>query len=150
MQITNICLKFHQLKVLVTVHGILQARILEWVAIPFSRRSSQPRDQTWVSCTAGGFFTDWATLSQSLMIDYVFNNSFVLDQRLPHYFSLIPIAIKLQKAEILLHFTFYKTVLLFSNLYPIQIFPFYLNCKDYITLKYKKCNVLLFPKWSFI
>ena len=36
-------------------------RILEWVAIPFSRESSQPRDQTLVSCTAGGFFTNWAT-----------------------------------------------------------------------------------------
>ena len=36
-----------------SVHGILQARILEWVAIPFSSRSSWPRDQTWVSCTAG-------------------------------------------------------------------------------------------------
>ena len=33
-----------------SVHGILQARILEWVAIPFSRGCSQPRDQTWVSC----------------------------------------------------------------------------------------------------
>ena len=33
-----------------SVHGILQARILEWVAIPFSRGSSQPRDRTWVSC----------------------------------------------------------------------------------------------------
>ena len=40
-----------------TVHGILQARILEWVAIPFSRGSSQPRDQTQVSHIAGGFFT---------------------------------------------------------------------------------------------
>ena len=40
-----------------TVCGILQARILEWVAIPFSRGSSQPRDQTWSSCIAGGFFT---------------------------------------------------------------------------------------------
>ena len=40
-----------------TVHEILQARILEWVAIPFSRGSSQPRDQTQVSCIAGGFFT---------------------------------------------------------------------------------------------
>ena len=39
------------------VHGILQARILEWVAFPFSRRSSQPRDQTQVSHIAGGFFT---------------------------------------------------------------------------------------------
>ena len=44
-----------------TVHGILQARILEWVAFPFSRRSSQPRDQTQVSHTAGRFFTSWTT-----------------------------------------------------------------------------------------
>ena len=40
-----------------SVHGILQAEILDWVAIPFSRRSSQPRDQTRVSGIAGGFFT---------------------------------------------------------------------------------------------
>ena len=43
------------------VPGILQARILEWVAFPFSRGSSQPRDQTQVSHIAGGFFTSWAT-----------------------------------------------------------------------------------------
>ena len=42
------------------VHGILQARILEWVAIPFSRGSHQPRNRTRVSCIAGGFFTNWA------------------------------------------------------------------------------------------
>ena len=42
-------------------HGILQARILEWVAVPFSSRSSQPRDWTQVSCIAGRFFTSWAT-----------------------------------------------------------------------------------------
>ena len=40
-----------------SVHGIFQARILEWVAIPFSRESSQPRDQTLVSCITGRFFT---------------------------------------------------------------------------------------------
>ena len=44
-----------------TVHGILQARILEWVAFPFSRGSSQPRDRTQVSRIAGRFFTVWAT-----------------------------------------------------------------------------------------
>ena len=44
-----------------TVHGILQARILEWGAFPFSGGSSQPRDRTQVSRTAGGFFTSWAT-----------------------------------------------------------------------------------------
>ena len=40
-----------------SVHGILQARTLEWVTIPFSRISSRSRDQTRVSCIAGGFFT---------------------------------------------------------------------------------------------
>ena len=43
------------------VRGIFQARILEWVAFPCSRRSSQPRDRTQVSRIAGGFFTSWAT-----------------------------------------------------------------------------------------
>ena len=44
-----------------TVHGILQARILEWVAFPFSRGSSQSRDQTQVSRIAGRFYISWAT-----------------------------------------------------------------------------------------
>ena len=44
-----------------TVHGILQARILKWVAFPFSRGSSQTRDRTQVSHIAGRFFTSWAT-----------------------------------------------------------------------------------------
>ena len=42
-----------------SVHGVLQARIMEWVAIPFSRGSSQPRDRTWVSCIAGRCFIIW-------------------------------------------------------------------------------------------
>ena len=44
-----------------TIHRILHARILEWVAFPFSRGSSQPRDQTQVSHIAGGFFSSCAT-----------------------------------------------------------------------------------------
>ena len=40
-----------------SVHGILQARRLQWVAIPFSKESSQPRGQTQASYIAGGFFT---------------------------------------------------------------------------------------------
>ena len=43
-----------------SVHGILQARILEWVAVSFSRGSSQPRDRTQVSCIAGRRFNLWA------------------------------------------------------------------------------------------
>ena len=42
-----------------TVHGVFQARILEWVSFPFARGSSQPRDWTLVSYMAGGFFTNW-------------------------------------------------------------------------------------------
>ena len=48
------------------VHGILQARILEWIAIPFSRGSPWPRDWTLVSCIAGSFFTTWA-IGKSLL-----------------------------------------------------------------------------------
>ena len=51
-----------------TVHEILQTRILEWVAFPFSRESSQPRDRTQVSCIECGFFTSWATRESLIMI----------------------------------------------------------------------------------
>ena len=44
------------------LHAILQARILEWVAFPFSKGSSQPRDWTRVSLIADGFLTSWATM----------------------------------------------------------------------------------------
>ena len=46
---------------LFAVHGMLQAKILEWVAFPFYRGSSQSRDPTQVSHIAGRFFTSWAT-----------------------------------------------------------------------------------------
>ena len=40
-----------------SVRGVYQVRVLEWVAMPFCRGSSQPRDGSWISCTAGGVFT---------------------------------------------------------------------------------------------
>ena len=43
-----------------SVYGFLQTRILEWVSFPFSNGCSWPRDQSWVSCVAGRFFTIWA------------------------------------------------------------------------------------------
>ena len=49
-----------------SLHGILQARVLEWVAISFSRGSSRPRDQTWVSCILGRRFNLWATTGKPL------------------------------------------------------------------------------------
>ena len=50
-----------------SIHGIFQARVLESVAISFSRGSSQPRDQTGVSCIVGRCFTVWATREQMLL-----------------------------------------------------------------------------------
>ena len=61
-----------------TVHGILQGRTLGWVAYPFSSRSSWPRNQTGVSCIAGGFFTNWAISSVQ------FSGSVMSDSLWPH------------------------------------------------------------------
>ena len=53
-----------------TIHGILQARILEWVAISFSRGSSRPRDWTWVSRIGGRCFNLWATRVSLVLVKY--------------------------------------------------------------------------------
>ena len=54
-----------------SVHGILQTRILEWVAISSSRRSSRPRHLTQVSCIAGRFFIIWATREDRRILEWV-------------------------------------------------------------------------------
>ena len=64
-----------------SVHGIFQARILEWFAIPFSRGSSQPRDRTQISCTAGRFFTTRATREEVYLV--------ITEQRIIPYISVI-------------------------------------------------------------
>ena len=63
-----------------SVHGILQARILEWVVVPISRGSSLPRDQNGVSCIAGGFFTSWAAREAAPHLTHIYlsKNSFPL------------------------------------------------------------------------
>ena len=57
-----------------SVHRILQARTLEWVAIPFSKGSSRPRNQTQVSRIAGGFFAVWA--SREITLYYIYSVQF--------------------------------------------------------------------------
>ena len=57
-----------------TVHSILQARILKWVAFPFSSRSSQPRYWTRVSCIAGGSFTNWAIREAQWILEWILTN----------------------------------------------------------------------------
>ena len=61
------CLRSHDY----TVPGILQARILEWVAFPFSRGSSQPRDRTQVSHIAGGFFTQLSHKGSPRILEWI-------------------------------------------------------------------------------
>ena len=51
-----------------SVHVILQARILEWVAVPFSKASSHTGDRTQVSCIAGRFFTNWVIREATLLL----------------------------------------------------------------------------------
>ena len=61
--------------------GILQARILEWVAMPSSRGSSQLRDQTQISCIVGRFFTNWATGEDLLIKERHQYNSWELKKK---------------------------------------------------------------------
>ena len=61
-----------------SVPRILQARILEWVAIPFSRGSSWSRDWTWLSCIAGRFFTIWAAREAQVLDRYTYFHVYAL------------------------------------------------------------------------
>ena len=74
-----------------TVHGILQARILEWVAYPFSKGSSWPRNWTGVSCIADGFFANWAIRETPSLVNQLLQKAsweaysvFVVVQSLSH------------------------------------------------------------------
>ena len=75
---------------LYTVHGILQARILEWVAFPFSRWSFQLRDWTQVSHIAGGFFTSFINIFFLHLRSWrkLFNN-FSFSKALPSFWSKV-------------------------------------------------------------
>ena len=66
-----------------SVHGIFQGKLLEWVAISFSRGSSPPRDRTWVSCIAGRFFTNEATREACLVYSRHLKNVCWLNAWLP-------------------------------------------------------------------
>ena len=68
-----------------SVHGILQARILEWVAIPFSRGSSWPRDRTWVLCIAGRFALQYVESSWTKPVSPALAGRFLITgQGLPY------------------------------------------------------------------
>ena len=60
-----------------SVYGVSQARMLEWVAISFSRGSSQPRDWTWVAYIAGGFITGWVTRKTCTQFKIIFKQTLI-------------------------------------------------------------------------
>ena len=66
------------------IHGILQARVLERVAIPFSSRMSQPRDWTQVSCISGRFFAIWATREAQIVSNKWRNAILSIQMGIPH------------------------------------------------------------------
>ena len=65
-----------------TVHGILQARILEWVAVPFSRGPSKPRDRTQVSRIVGGFFTQVSCIAEGFFYQLSYQGSPILNRKI--------------------------------------------------------------------
>ena len=71
-----------------SVHGTLQTRILEWVAILFSRGSFWLRDQIWVSCIADRFFTVWATREASKIVYMLYEHLFLVCFRVTSVISL--------------------------------------------------------------
>ena len=73
-----------------SVHGIPQARIVEWVAIPFSRGSSWPRGLTSVSCTAGRFFTVWATREELRPTQIIQDDFLIMRSLITSSKSLLP------------------------------------------------------------
>ena len=82
-----------------SVLGILQARIQEWVAMPFSSGSLQPRDRTQVLCIAGRFFTIWATRKALKYITVQFSRSVVSDSWRPVKYSTPGLPVHCQLTE---------------------------------------------------
>ena len=74
-----------------SVHGIFQAKILKWVAIPFSRGYSQPRNRTWVSCIAGWFFPTRAARISSVQFSSVTQSCPTLCDPMNHSMPGLPV-----------------------------------------------------------
>ena len=112
-----------------TLHGILQARVLEWVAISFSRGSSRPRDRTWVSHIPGRRFNLWATREALpwLYMPWLYMSSNIIILILQFCsFSVILIILSL------LHFNMNFKVNLSVSTLKKGYWNFYTDCIEYI------------------
>ena len=83
-----------------SVHGIFQARVLEWIAISFSRGSSRPKNQTWVSQVAGRCFTSWATREAPLNNKQNKNTNQIISRQEYQSHSALPIRGKTNKQKL--------------------------------------------------
>ena len=94
-----------------SVHGIFQGKILDWVAVSFSRGSSWPRDQTQVSCIAGGRFTVWATTEGHVYLS-IYTHTHTLFFRFPSHLDYQRILTRVPCAlhYILISYLFYVVV----------------------------------------
>ena len=115
-----------------SVHGIFQARVLEWIAISFSRGSSQPRDWTQVSCIVDRRFTVWATREEIYSLSHSVVPSITLQWSLGKAFlSFCPILWNSAFKWVYLFFSPCLSFLFFSQLFvkPPQtiILPFYIS-----------------------
>ena len=126
-----------------SVHGILQARILEWVTISFSKGSSQPRDQTLVPCIAGRFFTVWATREATtnfqkewMVFSLYLNSIFLVSQ-------LILLTTVCLYYNILLDFLWPTSLFILLSLIWSLLSLSTSNC--YLTLKFSSGPILTLP-----
>ena len=125
-----------------SVHGILQARVLKQVTIPFSRGSSQPRDWTLISCIAGRFFTVWVTSSWHFTQNWAYHPSTsplplvatsMLPVNKPESLALIP-NVQSPKGVI-------TTIQSMMNLHYSSHLPVFYSCH---------CRLLVFLTWHII
>ena len=110
-----------------TIHGILQARILECVVFPFSRGSSQPRDWTHISYIAGRFFTDWATTKAHEKY-LIFINSIIFFSKIVLYSTDCSFSFHLIELELIFQISMTHQIL-FSLLPPLLPFHTHLIAK---------------------
>ena len=130
-----------------SVHGILQARILEWVAMPSSRESSPPRDQTHISCTAGRFLTTEPMGNPSFSsTEFFYFHKHILSFECVFFITSCSFFIDVVSSPFLLrilNIDFF--FLLHSSPCPVSIFPKFLLFVSFVLSLYSLSSYCLFP-----
>ena len=100
--------------------GVLQARILEWVAMPSSGRSSQSRHGTQVSRIAGRFFTVWATMEASILYLNLIILVFIWLQSFLMLYYILSMSTEFQQVLLRMQIKLFLFFIFFSNKFPQQ------------------------------